>query len=144
MVYPIDRPLLGTHVSGVTAQWISARLSVSEVDDACRYFSMNGRSDLAGELSRSMAGVRAAAALYISRREEAASAVGSSELPISAASGESSQDHLSVTEAAGVLGLSDRRVRQILAAGTLRGARQGHRWLIGSDDLDGYRMSRVA
>lgn len=144
MEYKTERPLLGAHVSGVTAQWINVRLTTADVDDTCRHFQTNGKPELALELRQSMASIRAAAALYIQRREEAASANGSPELPKGPGGEESNQKYLSVTDGAGLLGLSDRRVRQILAAGKLRGVRRGRQWLITSEDLEDYRTGKTA
>jgi excisionase family DNA binding protein len=50
--------------------------------------------------------------------------------------------NLSVAAAAQRLGVSDRRVRQLLAAATLRGERVGRDWVVDSGDLERHRRAR--
>ncbi len=48
-------------------------------------------------------------------------------------------DPVAVAEASNVLGVSPRRVRQMLADGQLAGSRIGRQWLIDRADLDALR-----
>nr|WP_240901752.1 helix-turn-helix domain-containing protein [Arthrobacter silviterrae] len=143
MVYQAERPLLGAHVSGVAAQWISVRLPSEAVDDTCRNFQANGKPELALELRQTMAGIRAAAAVYIERRNATTSASGSAELPPRPVTKDSNHEYLSVADAAIRLGLSERRVRQILSAGRMPGYRQARQWVIDPQALEDYKMGRT-
>lgn len=64
--------------------------------------------------------------------------LGSSEVVDSETAARSSHE-FSVRDAAGVLGVSDRRVRQLLTAGALTGRRDAWSWLVDRSSVELYR-----
>ena len=49
---------------------------------------------------------------------------------------------LTTREASAILGVTDRRVRQLIDAGVLNGQRIGRDWLFPRDAVEGYAASR--
>jgi hypothetical protein len=61
MGYDRYRPTMGAHVSGVTAQWIIARLPKSAMEDTRRHFQERGRPDLARSIHEGWRDIEASA-----------------------------------------------------------------------------------
>ena len=139
------RPLLGAYIPPVVAVWMMRRLRASEglrerdVDDAVAYFRSTGQHEVAAALSSAFAQLREAERQWEQRRRDDSTSVdGNAETPAAEtapASGvhqgpPASGQWVDTQSAAGILGVTERRVRQLLAGELLVGRKIGRQWLV--------------
>ncbi|MEZ2388218.1 helix-turn-helix domain-containing protein [bacterium RCC_150] len=145
MVYDNYRPILGAHVSGITAQWIVARIPRASMEDTCRHFHERGRPDLAQSIHEGWRDIEAAAQEHAKAARAASISVGGrakdpeTEMPRAL-----KKEQITPEAAATVLGTTSSRVRQHLRSGRLRGKQVGGRWAIEPEDLNEFRLGRSA
>lgn len=126
--------LLGANVAGPAAVWVLRRVE-GDVDDAVRFYHQRGRQDVADVIADAVTQLRAAAALWRATRDVAEH--GSTEVP--PGDGPSgSRVLVDVTAAAGLLDLSQRRVRQLCGDGSLVAQKVGGRWLVDQHSVASY------
>lgn len=135
------RPMLGAHVAAGAAMWLARRVPPSEFEDAVRWARRIGRDDLAREIERAGAEVREAGRRWLEEEQgnAPASEAGSAEGALPSRLAPSDRDLLTTADAAGLLGVSSRRVRQLLACGQLAGRRCGSppgQWLVDPDSIN--------
>jgi hypothetical protein len=145
MGYDRYRPTLGAHVSGVTAQWIIARLPKSAMEDTRRHFHERGRPDLARSIHEGWRDIEAAAEAHArAARVAEVSVNGRAEGPETEIPPVLKKEQITPETAAGILGTTSSRVRQHLRAGRLRGNNTGGRWFIEPEALNEFRLERSA
>jgi excisionase family DNA binding protein len=138
------RPLLGAHVSGPAALWLLRRAEDGgQAADAVRHFQSIGRPDIAANIAAAVDQLREAARLWEQRRDETASADGNAETATTEAAPESDLlGGMPTAGAATLLGVTERRVRQLLDGGLLAGRKVGRQWLVDRDSIETYRTDR--
>jgi len=156
------RPLLGAYVPPVAAVWMmrhirgrdGSRSGLREVDvaDAIAHFRSTGQPDAARAIEGAFAQLCEAERQWEqSRREDAISASGSAEMPdedaVTAsdrARGQQAEgpEVVGTTVAAGLLGCTDRRVRQLLDDGLLVGRKVGRQWLVDEASIAAMKANR--
>lgn len=145
MAYDTYRPTLGAHVSGVTAQWIIARLPKSAMEDTCRHFHERGRPDLARSIHEGWRDIEAAAQEHTRAvRAAEASVGGRTEVLETEMPRVLKQEQITPEAAATILGITSSRTRQFLRSGRLRGSNTGGRWFIEPEALNEFRLERSA
>lgn len=130
------RVTLGAHVPPVVAIWLHRRIDDATTSDAVRHFREIGRPDVADAIDRCMAEIREAAQQW--REARRASADGSAEVAPAETAPRSESVLLHTTAAAGLLGVTPRRVRQLLGDGSLAGNQTAGRWLVPREAIDEY------
>lgn len=145
MVYDTYRPNLGALVSGITAQWIVARLPKSAMEDTCRHFRDRGRPDVARTIHEGWRDIEAAAQAHARTvREAEISVTGRTEGPETEMPPVLKKKEITPEAAATILGTTSSRVRQHLRAGRLRGNNTSGRWFIEPEALNEFRLERSA
>ncbi|BCW62471.1 hypothetical protein StoSoilB22_14440 [Arthrobacter sp. StoSoilB22] len=127
---------LGAHVSGPSA-WVIVKIleRVRAVDSIQR-----ASADVRDEALETYDALRAAAIHWQEQR--------TGTTPPDPEQGESANESGSVTrplsavEAAALLGCTERRVRQLLAAERITGSRVAGRWLVDGDSVDDYLIAK--
>jgi len=132
------RVLLGAHVAGPAAVWAFRHLE-GKAEDSARYYRGIGRPDVAAAIERAVAELREAGRAW---QDAAVSGGGSAEVPPGEVVPGSVSAVVDTPTAAAALALSERRVRQLLAAGLLDGQKVGGRWVVDVDDLQRVRTDR--
>ena len=137
------RPLLGAHVSGPGAAWVLRRVE-GAAPDAIRYFQSIGRRDVAASIADAVEELLEANRQWEMQRTDGASAGGNAETSPAEATPESEVPAvgLGTSAAAGLLGVTERRVRQLLDGGLLVGRKSGRQWLVERDSIEAYRTDR--
>ncbi len=130
------RALLGAHVQGPAAAWLSARIHESDVAASVAHFRGVGRADVAVSIESAVAQIREAARAYDAWRGAGVSGGGSAEVPLSGRGAGSSRGVVDTSTAAAALGVTERRVRQLLEAELLDGRKAGGRWVVDGEDLE--------
>lgn len=134
------RPVLGAHLAGFAAFYFAPVLAaaVPRLEDLGR----EGRVDpvLLGQARGFAAAAQVAADQWATWR---ASVDGNTEVSGGEAVGGSGRDlDMSTARAADTLGVSPRRVRQLLDAGVLTGRRAGRVWLVDVDSVRSLKHHR--
>lgn len=156
------RPLLGAYVEPIVAVWIMRHvtgrtanqygLRECDVAEAIRHFRSTGQGEVAWAIERTFAQLREAERQWEQRRrEDAASVDGSAETgsePDEPRS-ERAEGHpakaqavVDSSAAAGLLGVTERRVRQMLVDGLLDGQNVGRQWLIDEASITALQVNR--
>lgn len=125
----VPRPLLVAPIGGVSAAVLSRLLA----DRLSR--GVEAPADVVSRLRQDLAALEQAAAEWRAWRE--ASASGSPAVPPQAAAAGSGV--CDTAEAAALLGVTPRRVRQLAGEGRLRAWRRSGRWLVSRADVATYR-----
>lgn len=141
--YNIRRPTLAAPISGVAAFAIVAMLPRDDVERRTRGMEPEKRQ----EVLLAWDCIKAASDVY--RHESAArpSARGNAEAGnvVPLRDSESGGTYLVTTAvAAGFLGVSTRRVRQLLEGGSLAGSSVAGRWFTSQEAIDDYKLGRAA
>ena len=146
------RPQLGAHIRGPAAVWLLRGIRDGAEADAVAHFQRVGRPDVAAVIADAMAQLREAARQWEAAvRADGASVDGSAEAGSTEAGGGSSQlggrppggsEVVDTATAAGRLGVSERRVRQLLADGPLTGRKVGRQWLVERTSITEYQAMR--
>lgn len=130
------RRALGAHVSGPAAVWLLRYVGEANVRRSIANFRANGRPDVARDLEAAYLDLREAARQWLAARDDDGT---STELGTSVVPGPEPEAPLNVAMdcpgAAAALGVSERRVRQLVAGGLLAGRKVGGTWLIDRDDV---------
>lgn len=131
--------LLGAHVEGAAALWLVRRVG-SDAPNTVRYFREIGRSDVAAQIEEAVGQLRQVAMLWrLAEDEGRTTGSGNAELPEVPDQAESRVKAVDVflgtAEAAGRLGVSERRVRQLLQGGRLAGRKEAGRWFISTESI---------
>ena len=141
--YNIRRPILAAPVSGVAAFAIVAMLPRDDVERRTRGMEPEKRQ----EVLNAWDSIKAASDVY--RHESAAqpSARGNAEpgnvVPLRDSESEGNT-LITTAVAAGFLGVSTRRVRQLLEGGSLAGSSVAGRWYTTQEALNDYKLGRAA
>lgn len=117
-------------VSGRFAYWLERTVNL-------RKLALDVRGSDA-ELTEALHAIHLAALVY---EEQATSVNGSNPTPISEVAPQST--YVNVTQAAGLIGIGDRAVRQALAKGDLVGCRVDYRWRVDRQSIDRYKELRT-
>lgn len=127
------RPL-GAYVSGPAALWLLRRAE-DDIRPAAAHYRSTGQRDVADALEAMYADLREAARQYLASRDEPgpATADGSAVARRRPAGG--GYPWVDTSAAAAALGVSKRRVTQLLAGGLLVGTKTAGRWLVDQNDL---------
>ena len=154
------RPLLGAYVEPVVAVWMMRRirsdgprggLRERDIADAASHFRSTGRQEIAGAIEGTFARVREAERQWEQRQREDTVAVdGNAETPPELIRALSDREEAPASDsvvmdtaaAAGLLGLSERRVRQLAVGGLLVGRKVGRQWLIDEGSITAYTVNR--
>jgi len=135
------RALLGACVRGGAAAWLLS-LAAPEAEGMAAALRGTGRGDVARDVERAVLELRAVAEAWRDAERDDPSGPGSAELPAGGGVPGSAAGVVDTPAAAAALDVSERRVRQLLAAGTLKGARVGGRWVVDRADLERVRARR--
>ena len=152
---PRGRRPLGAHVGGYGAVWLYNKVKDS-APDSIRHFMAAGRPDIARSIGEAVADLREAAHQHLEAADDQETAEpGSAEAaPVPRPGGwdppatpvpllRDSMGGVDVRAASLVLSVSERRVRQLLGSGELRGTRdRAGRWVIDPADLDRLTTDR--
>lgn len=139
LVFPRGRRCLAATVRGPAAAWLY-NLASGRAEDSIRHFASIGDIEKARAIGDAVADLREAATQW-----HEASGHGTPEVPavplrpelVSPPSGVFLREGVDVRGASRALRVSERRVRQLLAAGALRGAKdRTGRWSVDKDDLE--------
>jgi len=144
------RPLLGAHIPALAAVWVLRRLNAADVEDSLRHLRSTGQGAAAEQVAYGIGQLREAARQWEQRnRDDGVSVDGSAEAAVAEIAprsgmrhGDSSAAVVSTGAAAGMLDVSERRVRQLLAGGLLAGQRIGRQWLVERDSVEAYKADR--
>lgn len=128
---------LGAHVSGVSAWVIVSILERAKAMDSIQKMPADHR----GEVQATYDALRAAA-IYWNEQQTEAPREAPAPVPLPAGPAGQAPDDLSAAEAAEVLGCTERRVRQLLAADRLEGRRVAGRWLVNAGSVEDYALAR--
>ena len=141
--YNIHRPTLAAPVSGVAAFAIVAMLPRDEVTRRTRGMEPDKRQ----EVLNAWDSIKAASDIYQRQSSAQPSARGNAESGnvVHLRDSESEGNTLITTAvAAGFLGVSTRRVRQLLEGGSLAGSSVAGRWFTTQEALNDYKLGRAA
>lgn len=131
---PVRRPL-GAHVPGAAAAWLLRRVDEEAVRRDVAQFKALGREDIAESLAAAFLDLREAAKQHIEAQGSRASGTESGSSPLPRTDGDAPFEWVDCPGAAVALGVSERRVRQLLAGGQLAGRKTAGRWLADRDDV---------
>lgn len=143
MTYQHRRPLLGYFVSAYSAAWLDYQMR-KVLPEQLEYLRRNGNTASADSLEMTMAGITMAAQAYrdrIAETSDAPAVIAPTEHSESPADAE---PMLSTKDTAGLLGVSDRQIRKLLATGALAGSTCAGRWLITAASVEDYKLRKDA
>ena len=130
------RRALGAHVSGPAAVWLLRYVGEANVRRSIANFRATGHEDVARDLEAAYLDLHEAARQWLAARNDDGT---TTELGTSVVPGPEPEAPLNVAMdcpgAAAALGVSERRVRQLVAGGLLAGRKVGGTWLIDRDDV---------
>lgn len=127
------RPL-GAHVSGPAALYVLRRIE-SDVPGSVAHFRATGQPDVASALAALYGDIREAARQYVASLDGDTATAGGNAVTPNPPSPAGFKSVVDCQQAAAALGVSERRVRQLLAGGLLAGRKVGGRWLADAEDV---------
>ncbi|NSX37818.1 helix-turn-helix domain-containing protein [Pseudarthrobacter oxydans] len=130
---------LGAHVSGVSARVLTSILERAKALDSIQRIPAEARAEVLATYDS----LRAAAIYWNEQQAEQRGQAPAPQEPAEEAPAPAADD-LSAAEAAEVLGCTERRVRQLLAAERLQGRRVAGRWLVDAGSVGDYLLAREA
>lgn len=144
-ILPRGRRALAATVRGPAAVWLY-NLASDRAADSIRHFMSTGEEETAREIGAALAELREAATQLRDASGRGTTEVSSRPIPRGSTSNlDGFHVGLDVRGAAAALDLGERRVRQLLTAGALRGTQdRTGRWSVDPDDVDRLRADREA
>lgn len=141
---PVGRRHLGAQVRGVAVLWVLRRIE-ADIEKSVAHYRSTGQPRVADALAAMYADLREAERQYLEARDGAvappqASAAGNAEA--AERDGGAVSELVDCPTAAASLGISDRRVRQLLTAGVLTGTKTAGRWLVDREDVERLALDR--
>jgi excisionase family DNA binding protein len=128
---------LGAHVSGASAWVIVSILERAKAMDRIQTMPAGPRA----EVQATYDALRAAA-IYWNEQQTEPPRQASEPQAAPSTSPAQSVDDLSAAEAAEILGCTERRVRQLLAADRIEGRRVAGRWLVNASSVEDYVLAK--
>lgn len=133
--------VLGACVRGGAAVWLSS-LAAPHAESLAARLRATGRGDVAADVERAMVELAEAGRAWQDAERDPVSGPGSAELPGGSPVPGSGPAQVDCPRAAAALDVTERRVRQLLAAGTLAGRKVAGRWFVDVGDLERVRVER--
>ncbi|WP_157884030.1 helix-turn-helix domain-containing protein [Arthrobacter alpinus] len=127
---------MGAHVSGGPAFIIANLIELTKVDDRLRGLP----PELRAATLETLDDIRGAAAVWDRSRKgnQAPEVVGIQDVAVTV---DALESFLTTAQAADVLGVSERRVRQLADVGTLAGRKLGRQWQLDPESVQARRLA---